>query len=1216
MTEQFVMETLPLLPDERCVPDVPQGLGLLPMPEGKSLAQAAADAMQSDEATRSMRLGAMTDRVLRREDEPVWRGALALALLADTWQEPIVLRVYPLNGDGSTFVRSALFACDCSVLHLAVLEAEGRELVLGLTHSGNVLTLPATGEDWRGVLPGRLTWINPETGRLTDPCGVLCQRDRHVLCARLEAMDGSEAVKRYIADLRAVDEQAMTNALSEANEDWVTAIKALTGLSQERGFEALEAERCANVNPGESPVLAALGITGLVMQDDPEQRTYLWQGQPFARTNVQLGLEPVPGAALHSLAEACTLLEQYSRRYDREAAARLGVWLQTAGMTLADDVRAKLLDEQIALQQRSAEAPEPVVLTWPWSMDTPALQLLLTEFLGEADAAPVLTPFADRLALLPDAVLGDPVLDAVCAVDLDERHWKVLPPLSAVMAAHLTVRPQLRASTLNSLRVNVLDEAIEAELLISGQGGQVLLRRAYPMAEVLRFAPEQTPEIALWPSVPVDPARWKRWYLSLRGDVTVSLWQAGSWVRMNDLPEANEEAEQQAEAAAEAAVAEETTVNEAAGEQPAGTEQAAKAAETADEVTIEAEPDDQPIADTPNAAEAAPDETDDTPAGAAEEVQPERRFGSNRSLRRFGMKPKEDVVVLHIEDTAEEEEPLPVEAEQTAEEEQSARPLPGCRVYETDAMPALVALHQQDACLGVLCYQADTYQPVMLGEAVAALDLGASGTSIAMRLGAQAAQAVFVPSLWHVMLRGSWEDLPGEHLPVWPLGPVLPSSVLLFDEEGDEPFLHGMICPEEATECCLQRGQVPCSELLWRTDEEARRALRLLLRQTMLTASFHAVMNGAQSISWRVNLVQTMAQSGRKRLLDEVRAAANWCERTTGLLQSPGSMAQQVKENLSIAAYLREFGIMRGAYVLLNVGGSDAALTLWLRGMNKPAAEALLHLGVNSQLMSSLTDQFNYLVPDFGGALLPEEQLTIDLGHDMTAWSQRRSLLDDLLGPRLPQTSALMNDRFWQGRGTYTQALLLFGFAQLFTLAGSLLEQANRNTLMNDYLPPELAICLCGRGSKVFAGFDPAVQQALQGFARMAMAPEHPVRSINLVLSPQPKLEAALGLAQLQSLPEPAAAAIGDISESRDVLYLTAQFLGTFAMQFPQSASLLVPGLLESDGMFSEEAEERLRNAAYQSRGSLQERFAACVEQIRSLYAADNPACRAADGKM
>lgn len=1090
MPERSVFDTLLLLPDDRKIPSVKLGMGLVSVPEGASLTAMTAEAMTAGRTE----LPTLRRDPARKGDEAVWRGTVALALLCDSWEEDAALRVIPVDGSGSVFARSALFAAGCERLQLAVLHWAEEDRLLGLADEETVLALPATGEDWRGVLPDRLTWIDGETGRLTDPCALLNQRERHILIARLEMLQGNEMVRRFIGDLRAVDEAAMDAAFSEEHgDDWLTAMKVLVGLSQEKGFDALEAIRSMDREPGEHPLLTALGIRQTPIAEEPEQRIYLWQDRPFARTNNQLGLEPVPGEALDSLREACGLLERYSRRYDREAAARLGVWLQTVGVKMDHEARSRLQDVQSMLQELAAAQPEPLTLVWPWHTETPALTLLLHELLEEDDITPAMAPFADRLTLMPDAMLGDPMLNSLCRIFADGGYQTVLPPLSAALAARLSLVPEVRQRVMNSLRIMPEAEGVTVSLTMTG-AGEVRLQRSYPMQEALRWTAEQVPQVSLWPSVPVDPIRWKCWYISLRGDVTLSFVQDGAWTRIRDDVPQPEEADADA----------------AAGE--AATEEAA-------------------------------------PAPAA------------------------------------------------------------YRVYDTNFVPAFVALHRGDECLGVLCYQATLFQPAFAGEAVAALDLGATGVAMALRLG-EVVEPVSMPSLWHVMLRGPQEDLIGEQLPVWPLGPVIPAAVCLTDDEHDdpEPFLHGMICLEQAIQARRMADRPPCADVLWRSDAEAARARKLLMREVMLLTSFHAVMHGAQSISWRVCLPQAMALDGRRRLLEELRRAADWCERTCGLIQAAGAMVQEARGSLCAASYLRTSGTIHGAHVMLDVGGSDTTITLWLRGMNKPAAENRLHLGVTSMLLPALMEQPTLYADDLTGPLLPRETLLADTGTGWDAWSRRRLLTEQLLGTELYTTSGQMNARLYEGRCTVTGALLMFGFAELMALTGLTLEQVYQNVMLNDYLPQELTLCLCGRGSRVLEAMDPQLQQSLVGFTRAIMSPEHPVRFLYTTASRAPKLEAALGLAEMQRLPDAQLPSGSTVSDSRMVLNMLAQFLGQFAVTYPQAAALLMPGLLEADGMFSEVAEDRVRQAAYQSHGTVQERFVWGVELVRSLYAADRMA--------
>lgn len=190
---------------------------------------------------------------------------------------------------------------------------------------------------------------------------------------------------------------------------------------------------------------------------------------------------------------------------------------------------------------------------------------------------------------------------------------------------------------------------------------------------------------------------------------------------------------------------------------------------------------------------------------------------------------------------------------------------PQCRVVRLGKLPNCLALSIDGRSIGVLVFRAAPYTPPELGSATAALDIGATGTAMAMVLGGSAAP-VHMPCLWHVLLRGPEDDLSREALPMDALGPVIPSAVLLHGD-GDEPLIDGHVCLEPQLAGLVRDNAPVLYDLLWRSDAEATRARRLLLREAMLLCAFHAVMSGADRITWRVTLPQSMTSDGRRRLL-------------------------------------------------------------------------------------------------------------------------------------------------------------------------------------------------------------------------------------------------------------------------------------------------------------------------------------------------------------
>lgn len=217
---------------------------------------------------------------------------------------------------------------------------------------------------------------------------------------------------------------------------------------------------------------------------------------------------------------------------------------------------------------------------------------------------------------------------------------------------------------------------------------------------------------------------------------------------------------------------------------------------------------------------------------------------------------------------------------------------------------------------------------------------------------------------------------------------------------------------------------------------------------------------------------------------------------------------------------------MRSGFAMVNVGGSGTDLSLWLRGINRPAVECHVNLGTSAMLMESLLMQPDLLQTELAALNAPAGMLLSRGTVGVQAWSANRLLLDQLTGPHLQETMGLMNLYASQGRMTRVQALLLLGFAQLMTLTGVSLQQVRENAMLNDYLPPELTVQWTGRGRDVLTAMSPALTQSMVSFIRLAMEPAHPVRSMRMSCEAEGRMAGVYGLAKLKNLPDKASATI------------------------------------------------------------------------------------------
>ena len=1001
-------------------------------------------------------------------EQALWRGLLAVALLHDTWQEDSEVTVEVYDGTSSAFAQAALNAAGGAALRLVVLRRGKLSGVLGIADEAFGLIPPATGEKLAPMLPSRVTWYDRKKGEWLDPCACLNQRDRLTLAARLEAMPGDAALQDFARDIRAQEDAVRQHALDEElGAGWRAALKAVVGLMPESEFGQLTAIQLpCRVSLEGNPLLSSLGVELNERLHQPPQLQYCWQGHPFARSHVELGVEPVAGAALDALMAESELVEQTSRRYARDLSERLGEYLETHGAELLPGAMEEVRRWQTEAKDRSLEPVKPLEMTWPWDRQSPALLLLLREALGDAMAEAMLSPFTGTLTLMAEAALGDAAMGMLCRLRMDDGDWTALPPLSEGLAAVVAQGGWTDGSRLTDcLQLESRGQAVVVTLQLRG-AGEVRLKRRFRPDELRRWTAERVPDIALWPSVPLPPERWHAYWLTVRGGVEVRCLCGGKWVGCT--------------------------------------------------------------------------------AGAD-----------------------------------------------------------AYRVLTTDTMPSCVTLHEDGLCVGAVCCQAPLHHPAHCGDAAAALDFGATGTAMALSVAGQN-QLVQVPPLLQVMLQRSTMDPGALPLPAWGMGPVVPSAVTLWSDAAQPAlFEGGAICPEE-----VMGQREALADLIWRTDPTAQAARQLLFQQSMLLTALHAVMCGADRIGWNVALPTAMSRDARGRLQQELQRAADWTSRTTGLMTAAGSAVYPQRESVCAGLYLRDSGLMQGPFAMLTIGATDASMALWLRGMNRPATEFHVSGGITSMLLPALSAHPSLLARELEGVCgFSREMLMLPEEESLPAWSRRHLVLDRLLGSGLQEAQQRMDAVLCAGGMTRIQALLLLGFASLMTLTGHALEQVRRNPLLNDYLPVELQICLCGRGSLVLTGMNPGLTNAMAGFVRLSMSLDHPVRALRLTMSGCPKLEAVLGVAEMHpaSAMEAAEHPMPDVMP---LLHLMARFLMQFRAAYPQACALLFPGMFDQLGSYTPEAQNAITEAVMRQGGggAMEHRFLQCLEEVRLRYDAPDEA--------
>ena len=466
-----------------------------------------------------------------------WRGALAAALLLDAWEGcDTALSVLEINVHTSPLAGLVLSARPTkereAPLHLILVEKDGARGVLGVASRQKVLTLAKNPGNLANLLPERLTWYDRRRGCFTDPVQLLSERDRALLIRRLSLLkSGDGDVTSFVSDL-AQEQLHLSQLLTRGDEgekhDLEVRVKAAIGLMGE-GLPGLTVVEEGYLSGTVNPLLRL--FTAENAQEDvlAPQRTYLWQGIPFARSSSVTGLTPthhvMERKALEALEKELSVLERDSRRWQRDAARRIKAWIAPMEQSRAFLAAAK---EQIItlrndLEARGSEPEDTIVLTWPWDEESQAMQLLLRQTLGEkltfAGSA-----FSERLTRFPGAAeaFGDRALRLSCRIGEDAY----LPPLSQSLCECLCAAPE--ALAMDQIYLIPEEEgAVTATFLLRGEKEAALVRR-YERDEITVIA--DVPSVAVWPCVPFKKKDWRAYFVYLHGEgLEVHALENGIW---------------------------------------------------------------------------------------------------------------------------------------------------------------------------------------------------------------------------------------------------------------------------------------------------------------------------------------------------------------------------------------------------------------------------------------------------------------------------------------------------------------------------------------------------------------------------------------------------------------------------------------------------------------------------------------------------------------
>ena len=500
----------------------------------------------------------------------------------------------------------------------------------------------------------------------------------------------------------------------------------------------------------------------------------------------------------------------------------------------------------------------------------------------------------------------------------------------------------------------------------------------------------------------------------------------------------------------------------------------------------------------------------------------------------------------------------------TASEDTEEGSLGVCHVVKTETFPSVILLSRNGLTLGTLMYQPEPYTPPEGGECIAAFDLGESGTAVVWA-GEDGTHELNMPSLWHVVLRGERWDPAGEVLPAFPLSSVVESAVVLREGDGITPFEDGYISSLMNT----QNSHL-CCHFLWRSDHDGERAQRILMRQLMLMTGFDMVMHGASSVTWHVSVPFAMSRDDRQRMQREMEHAAQDVQGLCGL-RIRGVYAAW--HDTRCAGQFLYSHFSHASFLMMDCGGGDGSVAVWLRGMPQPVLEVDAGDGLAMQLHTAflnipMTASVDMQVFPWLDVASFSHQL-VHARESVEAWEESRRQVDCLLGEHLSETMGMLNYALENNCANYTQSLMILEMAKRMVFCGLALERVGNESTLSDRLPSNLPVILCGRGGNVYLSLSYTLQAALIRFASLPLRQTHPVTKLHLESSNCPKMEAAYGLL-MQGSHEMLRARITEIRGTVPLDWLLGHFLMLFYAMFPQPSSLLFPGSCLPNGMLSD----------------------------------------------
>nr|MBR4281777.1 hypothetical protein [Clostridia bacterium] len=507
------------------------------------------------------------------------------------------------------------------------------------------------------------------------------------------------------------------------------------------------------------------------------------------------------------------------------------------------------------------------------------------------------------------------------------------------------------------------------------------------------------------------------------------------------------------------------------------------------------------------------------------------------------------------------------------------------RCLRTEDYPSCLCVMKDGWCLGVLPNSQPAHKIDAAGDAQVAIDMGASATAMVITLNGKRIPAAGA-SLTRLLVAAK-DMLADDFLASLTTKELIPSAVLLHGE-GDELFEDGHVYDVTCLEklAALEAGSV-CTQLKWRADDRSVRARRILLHQAMLFASLSAVLAGARSIRWRVTVADEMADDGRYALLNMVDEMSIIVAQETGLMLQDGKFTVTwAEEAAALHAYLRGDGGMKGTFATLDLGGSSVKTHLWMQGKLRPLGGAVMLEGVSTALMNVLRDHPEWLWEDFADcgddAFLNSisnvcEQLT-HAGESSAQADKTLMMLDALLAEHRQMITQHLYARFNAQRPAFMQGVLLETYAAALFNVGLMLEQAGEDSNINHLFPPDLPVCLTGRGAWLLDTLTPQLRNGLQYIAHAPMQLRHPVRTLTIRAMPKPAMGVALGMSVLKDTQHTVDTPF--IRTRQSFSELMRLLMKQLMQCYPMHMWTLHPGMFDQWSQLTAEGDAAIRRAA------------------------------------